>query len=487
MSISHINRSALAAIISLLTLASTGHIPAQASPSRLTSHFSKNHQTRLLASTFNENYEIVPVTKRLKKRPTDVQMFQLDNTPLGDRGPFLMVHGLRGEYAAGFRWHKLSEYLRKNEEFNSRYKIYMVRYSSLDRVDFNLQKFKDAFNHLYEVGKHRPITVMALSVGGNLAYEAMTDKDIDSKTTSLFTLGTPFHGSPLFAEDWLNYSIYKRFSWPWTRIERNLTYRFYFNDNKQLRQDFSWDNVDNGIPDAGAFKSKLPLGPKGTLTVGNTMNERLSKVNQAVVDKQKLITYSGYMINPYLAPRDERIVESAFLYPYFVLFTSFPAHFGREHAALGLINKDMCCVQTTKEVAQKAGQPFVYILNDGICPVTSAIFTPPTVAKEQYLAHESDIEKLKDKLDVGQARVFRNVDHLTFIGSMPKTKSEVIHTPLKDELHPEEPTRDMFDWILGDVLRRDQVTGRLAKNQSAIKAAPVQAEAAAAPVVVPAR
>ncbi len=393
-SISHLNRSALAAIISLVTWASTGHIPAQASPSRLTSNFSKNHQNRLLASTFNENYELVPVAKRLKKRPTDVQMFQLDKAPLGDRSPFLMVHGLRGEYAAGFRWHKLSEYLKKSEDFNSRYKIYMVRYSSLDRTDFNLQNFKDAFNHLYEAGKRRPITIMALSVGGQSGhYEAMTDKDIDSKTNSLFTLGTPFHGSPLFDKEWLDYSVYKRFSWPWTRVERNLTYDFYFNDNKQLRQDFGWDNVDNGIPDAGPFKSKLPFGPKGTLTAANTMNERLARVNSAVVDKQKLITYSGYMTNPYLVSRDERIVESAFLYPYFVLFTSFPAHFGREHAALGLINKDMCCVQTTKEVAQKAGEPFVYILNDGICPVTSAIFTPPALAKEQYLARESDIEK----------------------------------------------------------------------------------------------
>jgi hypothetical protein len=223
------------------------------------------------------------------------------------------------------------------------------------------------------------------------------------------------------------------------------------------------------------------------LTAGNTTNDRLIKINDVGIDKHKLITYGGYMTNPYLAPRDARIVESAFLYPYFVLFTSFPAHFGREHAALGLINHDMCCVRTTKEVAQKAGQPFIYILNDGIAPLTSAIFMPGTVAREQYLAHESDIIKLKDKLDVGQARVFRNVDHLTFIGSAPKTRVEVLHTPLKDELHPEDPAKDMFDWILADVLNSDQVTGQLAKNSGGIHAAPIQTEAAVVPVVVPAR
>ncbi|MBS2006764.1 MAG: hypothetical protein JST01_06985 [Cyanobacteria bacterium SZAS TMP-1] len=453
------------AIISLLVTASIASIPAQATAPRLTSPPAKNSQKCLLASNLSENIPLTPLTKRIKKRPTEVQLFQLDNTPLGDRTPFLMVHGLRGEYCPGFRWQKLAEHFTKNEDFKARYKIYMVRYSSLDRIAFNLQSYKDVFNRLYNMGKQKPITVMALSMGGNLAYEAMTDKDIDNKTQRLITLGTPFHGSPLFAKEWLTYSLYKRFSWPWTRVEHNLTYNFYFNDNKQLRQDLSWDNVDGAIPDVGKFRSHLPLGPRGVLTVGDTINERLIKVNEAPIDKRKLITYSGYMTNEYLASREKRILESAFLYPYFVLFTSFPAHFGREHAALGLINHDMCCVPSTKEVVKKAGEPYIYVLNDGIAPVTSAIFLPKEVAREYYLARESDIEKLKDKIDVGQARVFRDVDHLTFIGSEPKTKAvSALHSPLKDQLNPNEPSREMFDWILSDVLHNDEVTGRLAKG-----------------------
>jgi len=496
-SFSNINRSACAAIISLLTMASTASIPVHAGPARLTSKIYKNHRNSsnlLLASNTAENIPLTPVSKRIKKRPTDVQLFQLDNSPLGDRSPFLMVHGLRGEYCSGFRWPKLAEYFSKNDDFKARYKIYMVRYSSLDRIEFNLQNYKDTFNQLYKIGKQRPITVMALSMGGNLAYEAMTDKDIDSKTQRLITLGTPFHGSPLFSKDWLNYSIYKRFGWPWTRVERNLTYGFYFNDNKQLRQDLSWDNIDAAVPDAGKYRSKLPFGPHGILTIGNTANERLIKVNQIPIDKRKLITYSGYMVNEYLAPKDKRVIESAFLYPYFVLFTSFPAHFGREHAALGLINHDMCCVQTTKDVAKKAGDQYIYVLNDGITPVTSAIFLPEDVARENYLAKESDIEKLRTKLDVGQARVFRNVDHLGFIGSDPTTKVLVTpHTPLVDQLNPNEPSREMFDWILSDVLHSDEVTGRLAKSTSSTAAQtaaeqpkPVHAEAAIEPLLVPA-
>jgi len=489
-SFSHINRSACAAIISLLTMASTASIPVHASHSRLTSTFYKTPRKALLASNISENIPLLPVNKRIKKRPTDVQLYQLDNTPLGDRSPFLMVHGLRGEYAAGFRWQKLADHFMKNEDFKARYKIYMVRYSSLDRIAFNLQNYKDTFNHLYQIGKERPITVMALSMGGNMAYEAMTDKDIDSKTQKLITLGTPFHGSPLFTKEWLSYSLYKRFSWPWTRVEHNITYNFYFNDNKQLRQDLSWDNIDGAIPSPGKYRSRLPLGPHGVLTAGDTTNERLVKVNEVPIDKHKLITYSGYMTNEYLTTKEKRILESAFLYPYFVLFTSFPAHFGREHAALGLINHDMCCVQSTKEVAKKAGEPFIYVLNDGITPVTSAIFIPDGVAKEHFLARESDIEKLRPKLDVGQARVFRNVDHLSFIGSEPKTKAvSTLHSPLVDQLNPTEPTHEMFDWILGDVLHSDEVTGRLAKGTDGAMetAKPVHTEAVVRPLLVPAK
>ncbi|MBU6450737.1 MAG: hypothetical protein KGS72_03085 [Cyanobacteria bacterium REEB67] len=427
-------------------------------------------------STNGNTYSLPPTGRDLKQRPTDVQIYERDTTPLGDRSPFLMVHGLRGEYQPAFRWQKLQDYLTKSPAFNTRYKIYTMRYSSLDRIGFNLDSYKNAFARLYDNCQQRPITVLALSMGGNLAYEAMTDKTIEAKTQRLFTFGTPFHGSPLFAGEWLDYSIYRRFSFPWTRVERKLTYQFYFRENKQLRDDLSWDNVDNAIPNPGKFRSLLPLGPSGELTVGNTTNERLIQVNERPVDKRKLVTYGGYMLNPYLARRDKRILESPFLYPFFAFFTSFPAHFGREHAALSLINKDMSCVQTTKEVEQKAGSPFIYVLNDGIAPLSSAIFLPKEAAREQYLAFENDVEKLKNKVDVGQARVFRNIDHLTFIGSKPKTKiTAALHFPLKDELNPQDQPREMFAWILDDVLapggNNDQVTGRLAdgKNATTVK------------------
>lgn len=452
-----------------LAITSQAYIPATASPSRLATPGTIEQENVIAAQSLTDRFESLPAGKRLKKRPTDVKIYEFDREPIGKRSPFLMVHGLRGEYWPYFRWQKVADKLVKNPDFNASYKIYMVRYSSLDRIETVLPKFKEAFNHLYEVGKNRPIGMLALSMGGNLSYEALTDKDIEPKVKMLFTMGTPFHGSPLFCRDWMSYTLYKRLSWPWSRIDHSLAIRLYFSKNPALRKDLTWDNADAAIPDVGPFWSKLPFGPSGRLTLDNTENQRLIKVNSLPVDRTKLITYGGYILNPYLAPRGKRFVETAFFYPLFLMSTTFPAHVGREHPVLDMLNRDIANVQVPAHVAKAAGTPFVYDLNDGITPVTSAIFIQPDLAKQNYVAREADVEKLRGKLDVGRARIFRNVDHLTFIdGVRPLNPISFTYTSnhVKDELNPHETPRDIFDWIVGDILEADaKSTAKLANKE----------------------
>lgn len=439
---------------------------ALANPSRLTSPQAEATSSSLVSEGVSKQFPSLPAGRSLRHRPSDVKIYEYDQTPIGERSPFLMVHGLRGEYWPYFRWQKVAERLTKNQEFNSLYKVYMVRYSSLDRIEEVLPKFKEAFNSLYEYGGKKPIGMIALSMGGNLSYQAFTDKEIEPKVKLLLTMGTPFHGSPLFCRDWLAYTVYKRLSWPWSRIDHNLAFKLYFKKNHNLQNDLTWDNADGAIPEVGKFWSKLPFGPSGNLTVENTLNERLLKVNTTPTRREKLITYGGYIVNPYLAPRAKRYLENAFMYPLFLVSTTFPAHFAREHPVLEMLNRDIANIQVPKSVAKAAGTPFVYVLNDGITPVSSAIFVPPAVAKQNYVARELDVEKLKGRLDVGRARVFRNVDHLTFIdGVRPVLPLVASYQQIKDELNPQETPRDMFGWILGDIMAADaEEAARLAKK-----------------------
>ncbi len=407
----------------------------------------------------------MPMSKKiLRVRPNVVKIYEYDNTPLGDREPLLFVHGLRGELYPHFRWPKVLHEMKNKKDLHARYKIYLARYSTQDRIDSTVHEYRKAIARLYEVTGNRPVTVVALSMGGNLAYQGMVDKETDSKIRALLTMGTMYHGSPLFTIDWMQYSLYKRLCWPLTRLDHSLAYRLYFNKNKNLVSDFSWDDTDNTMPNVGRFRSKLLFGPKGQLTLVQDVNNRLARLNAEPTSKKKIIAYSGYLINPYMHPSAERIIENTFMYPVTFVTQKFPAHLAREHPVLGFMNRDIANIATSRDSAKAAGTPFIFGLNDGITPVTSAICLPEEAMKSALIAKEVDIPKLKNMVDVGTARVFRNIDHLTFIdGYRPVTASSLI----KDELNPDDGTRTMWDWLLYDLLHSEQVNGQLAKETEA--------------------
>lgn len=412
----------------------------------------------------NLNYvanEFPLVPKRaLKKRPTSVELYQWDTKPLGDRAPFLFVHGLRGEYYENFRWAKIIKKFTSNPEFDSKYKVYLVRHDSLATVD-SIPDFQKTVAKLYNAANKRPISILALSIGGNLVYESMHDKATDDSIRLAFTLGTPFRGSPLFSLDWLQYSVYKNLSFPWTRIDHALSYKFYFHHNSGLVKDFGWDNSDLSLPDVGEFKSRLPFGPSGELTLAHDVNERLAHLNNQPFDKKKLITYSGYLLNPFMMPEKKRKIDTTLMAPIFLLSVKIPSHFGREHPVLKFLNRDIGSMIVSKEAQEKTGSPFVYQLNDGITPVSSAVFLPQDACANAALVKETELPKLKASTDVHLARVFRNIDHLTFIdGYRPLRASSEI----RDEMDPNAGSKHIFDWMLSDLLEYDHASNKIAHD-----------------------
>jgi hypothetical protein len=313
---------------------------------------------------------------------------------------------------------------------------------------------------------------MALSMGGNLVYEGMLDKETDSKVKIVLALGTPFRGSPLFCEEWMQYSIYKNPCFPWTRLDHSLAYKLYFGRNPNLLKDLRWDDADQSIPDVGHFKSRLPLGPSGELTVANTINNRLRKVESETFDKKKIIAYSCYLPNRYMLPNERRYVENTLMMPYTLFTTKVPAHLGREHPVLKMLNKQITSTVPSKIAEDRGGTPFIYQLNDGITPVLSALFVPDKLVENDGLAREADLPKLKDQLDVRVARVFKNSDHLTFIdGYHPLNTTSAV----KDELNPAEGSKTIFDWMLYDLLHTTDDSNALAGDNKP-NAIPVTAD-----------
>jgi pimeloyl-ACP methyl ester carboxylesterase len=416
------------------------------------------HKGSASATTF----EVLPPERLSKSKPQSATLYQYDETPLGDRNVVLLVHGLRGEYYPYFRWGKVAKRFNNDKAFAKSFKLYLVRYDSTANFSQTVPQMREQLSKLYEATNKKPIRVLALSMGGNLTFEAMQDKQTDEKVSLLMTLATPFHGSPLFTANWLQYGIYKNPSLPWTRIDHAVAYRLYFARNPNLLADLRWDNSDGAIPDVGHFKSHLPLGPSGNLTIADSINRRILEMDQHTVDKKKIVAYSGYLSNPYMLPDAERFIETACLYPYTFVTVKLAAHLAREHAVLKLLNHIIASVQSSPEATARANWRFLYDLNDGITPLSSALFLPNAVCDTQYLVKESDLAKVRSSIDVGQARVFRNVDHLSFIDAYRPLK--ITSPNLKDQLNPADGSRDIFGWMLTDITRSVDENKTLAKG-----------------------
>lgn len=452
----------VSAVMATTLLSLSGFMPGHAEESRLTTEGAENSvlassnkqgaKSTTSTSTVHLDYSLPPTDiKFLKKELKGVEFYQHDKTPLGNRVPLLMVHGLRGEFHPHFRWSHVLHHITKDSGITGSYKIFYARYPTLSRVEGTVPAFKEQLNKLYTACGEKPITMVALSMGGNVAYESMIDPAVQDKVKVLLAMGTMFHGSPLFSSDWMQYSIYKRLSWPWTRIDHSLALKLYFDRNENLLQDFAWTDIDGAVPIwAGKFKSRLLLGPKGEITSENSINTRLKKVNESGLHlKNKVIAYGGFLLNPYLDSTAIRYIENTALYPLTFFTCKMPAHLAREHPALGLLNRDIAAVQINPDLKHSAKTPFFYALNDGITPVQSALFLPESTMKSVYLVDDKNVHQLIGKTDVKRARAFKNIDHLTFIDAW---RPVGLSPKLKDELDPKSEDRHIFDWILSDLL-----------------------------------
>ena len=462
-------RQAVNAFMATTLLSLSAFMPVLAEDSRLTSKdaelnvvvdASKNSSESNETQTLSSEYKLPPLDpKFLKKEAKGVEFYQYDKTPLGDRKPLLMVHGLRGEFQPYFRWQHVVGHITKDSGVHSTYKVFLARYPTLTRVKTTVPAFRDQLTRLYNACGQKPITMVALSMGGNVAYEAMVVPEVSDKVKVLLAMGTMFHGSPLFSSDWMQYSIYKRLSWPWTRIDHSLALKLYFDRNENLLQDFAWDDIDGAVPIwAGKFKSRLLLGPKGELSSANSINTRLKELNETTTHvKNKVIAYGGYLLNPYLEPTALRYIENTATYPITFFTTKMPAHLAREHPALGLLNRDIAAVQINPDLKHSAKTPFFYALNDGITPISSALFLPEATMRSIYVVDEKNVAALIGKTDVKRARAFRNIDHLTFIDAK---RPLGLSPKLKDELNPDAEEKHIFDWIRADLLHEGKEDGK---------------------------
>lgn len=425
------------------------------SGSLLINSLQKNKLESGISVSLPEKYTLPPAQKYLKRPPISVEIYQYDETPIGKRKPLLMVHGLRGEFREGFRWEEVVSNFVRDDEFQQRYKIYFARFNTYTLLSTVKPHFKAAIRELYRNTGEKKITILALSMGGNLVQESLEDLEVQSCVEKIMTLGTPFHGSPLFCFDWLRYSIIRNHSVPWIRADLALSYKLYFARHANLLDDLRWDNSDNGIPQIGKFSTWFPFHVTGDVNIARMSNSRILRLNDRIkVDKKKFICYGGYLVTPYVTPHRSSHFWKAVRWPWWFATCTVPYHMGFEHPVLCALNYEM----GRMVVAGPNGDGDVrgssrYALNDGITPLVSALFLPSRTLAEHPISREPTLSSIRRNIDVGKARVFRQIDHITFVdGYRPKGYSK----EMRDELCPELGARTIFDWMLVDLLGKEE-------------------------------
>lgn len=393
---------------------------------------------------------------KIKAPVQGVELYQLDNQPLAGRKPLLLVHGLLGENWPLFRWGDVTRHLNASQEFSGQYKIYLARYDTVAPLSGAIEPFKQVVGKLSAACGGRPISILALSMGGNVVQESMADSAIDGSIEKVLTMGTPFHGSPLFTYDWMQYGFLHNHRVPWVKADLFMSYQLYFAKHQNLLSDLRWDNVDKNIPDVGNYSAHVPWRVRGDLTPTVDGNPHIAGINAELkTDKSKFITYGGYLVAPWANADRPTLTWQASRLPAQFVGTTVPFHFGREHPVLRVLNREISWVPPSingTTTGKQSSRKIMYGLNDGITPVSSALFLPAKTFNDDFCLSESDVSALANFVDVRKARVFRNIDHLTYIdGYRPRRASRF----LRDELHPRDGERLIFDWILADLLNKD--------------------------------
>lgn len=293
----------------------------------------------------------------------NVSVVPKDGSDLGDRSPLLLIHGWQTESvpAPGVIsiWDNLVYYYDNDLEFQDYFKIYYVRYvSNLITVNDIGHELRYDLDDITEF-QGKQISIIAHSMGG-LVSKSFMNRTVNSgyysgqqggeRIDKLITLGTPHHGSPMANGD----SRETAFS---NNIPINLFNRFDdafapVKFDKYSRIDLYWDNYRS--PDLLDYNI-YPLESNDWLNS--------DKMNGDSTFDSKIIAYAGSFhlldvpSNPLTSvypPYISYITYSGYQLGNIVLYKMWNSKYNESH------------------------------LNDGIVPLSSALFYNHTILKRRF-------------------------------------------------------------------------------------------------------
>jgi hypothetical protein len=406
-------------------------------------------------------------------------LYTFNKSPLGQRIPVILVPGRAEEYQRNAWWLMLQWATEADRDFVRRFKLYVYLYDSNDPLTKQSNGFihdvKARFSHRLNNPSKQPLVLVTYSQGGLIAREAMSDSAIFNGVHTLFALGVPFHGSPIFERDWFSYYLGIRHFSPLRRVLDHAAYKVYLSDKSNLTLGMRWDNFDRSLArfdlanetslgrtlyhQAKAHQFNQIMGQLDGNIASRLTNSLPSNtlVNQALhitALKKKTIIYASYLKNRFVDTEQRNgkalqafpsaVGKSAKALPSLFFGSFFPIYVFSVHWVLQFTNDQLSNLPTYTPEAPFGKNTHLYAYNDGVVPLSSALYLPPS-NKPYY----GDPITLAQSLDVKQARIFSGLDHVELGEYTDKPKSIIS----ADLLHPTDIKRSPNAWVLYDIKR----------------------------------
>jgi hypothetical protein len=412
-----------------------------------------------------------------------------------DRTPIILIHGIGAETDRNyFNWARFLEFTDAKPEFQKHYKVYLYRYDTTRSVPDLSKDLQEDLLEFVSSLHGRKIRILAYSEGGLLTRNVMQDPVINAHTERVITIATPFHGSPLANPDWVKEELKEESSFSAVKMTNSLSYWIAKKKYPTFESDFQWDNFDKALSYQPAEQPKKPsdyvtaysnklitygsyfggseVDPNGELPKALGLEKPLPK------EKTRLrMPWSRHLMFTLIRKNISRLPLAYLPFrkkpaqtdvaPQHVAnqdiviqgdqITKLPKEMEQEVLALTASALDAPEEPSAAAVAQALDQAAEALLplmlyNDGISPISSSLWLGRfTASPNQNLMKMNPTgqmwQALKGLQSKNCARLLPGLDHRDWMDGTTRYDTNT----LPDLLHPAEPARSTFDWLLMDL------------------------------------
>jgi len=456
--------------------------------------------------------EIPSLSAELNQLPPN--LYAYDTSPLGDRTPVILVHGIGGEdLEDAFHWKSFLTFTETRPDFQKRFKIYLFKYDTVRSVPEGSASFRKTLKE-FLAGTDAPIKVVGYSEGGLLVRNALQDPLINARVKKVITIATPFHGSPLATPQWFAQQLDTEPALSPMRMSQHFAYWVAYKKHPSFAADFQWDNFDSAISvddykkmngrgeidgfalasrdnfiTYGSYFGQHVVDPTGELPkeLGVThalpkekaqfknlfrqnvlfsfVNKNLSKVTRVVTGKKPEKTIDDNLIAVALVPeRAQNTMPTPDRAQNMAPALDMPPVGGMADMAPVATLPDMAPtpdvqptaealalrVEKTDVVEEDSDNTSLTAYNDGISPISSSLWLG------RFMPNFSTLKHPVSKLWAALKSLKGTGQARLFAGIDHRnwmdgeTRTE---TPaVRDLLNPDENPRTVFDWILFDLM-----------------------------------